>query len=266
MEAMQALGAALRVLEQAVPPPKLVQLHGGPAIRYLEQLPQQAVVAKLARALAALHSARILVDQGMLQDAGAIQRVLDEQNEDVTYISLAMIAGEFTKDHEKFFREFWQEELENVGTPQMRNIPRARVPRESIRAYIANAPFNGFNQSRTIETGKTINKSFSGYVHGAGSHIMEMCGGMPSRFHPFGMRGTRLWLSQVQNMENYLHRTINAFAFGALAIGNRDLFDHLRELRGTVEASLGMDYFEKLSKKHQKKERRLSPKPGQPAT
>jgi hypothetical protein len=44
--------------------------------------------------------------------------------------------------------------------------------------------------SRRIELYRTISKVYSGFVHGASPHIMEMYGGDPPHFHTKGMLGT----------------------------------------------------------------------------
>jgi hypothetical protein len=141
----------MRQLESAVPPPVVIEVEPGhPHFRYAERLPLQAIVMKLARLTAALHSSMVLHQVGQLQDLGAIQRIVDEQNEDICFLCHAVIKGELTPRHDEFLKEFWQEELENIGTPQMRSIPRHRLPREQIRAYLANLPESGLNQSTAV--------------------------------------------------------------------------------------------------------------------
>jgi hypothetical protein len=165
----------MRQLENAVPPPVVIEIEpGNPQFRYVERLPLQAILMKLARLTAALHSSMVLHQVGQLQDLGAIQRIVDEQNEDVCFLCHAVINSALTPRHDEFLREFWQEELENIGTPQMRSIPRHRVPRGQIRAYLANLPENGLNQSTAVHVTNLIGMTFSGYIHGAGSHIMEL--------------------------------------------------------------------------------------------
>lgn len=244
----------MRQLEKGVPPPVVTEVEPGhPQVRYVERLPLQAIVMKLARLTAALHSSMVLHQIGQLQDLGAIQRIVDEQNEDICFLCHAVIKGELTPRHHEFLKEFWQEELENVGTPQMRSIPRHRVPREQIRAYLANLPENGLNQSTAVHVTNLIGKTFSGYIHGAGSHIMELYGGDPAHFHVEGMVGTSLWIDQIENQENYFHRSINSFGLAALAFGRNDLHETIRAFRQNFEAELGMDYFDAIAKKHGRK-------------
>lgn len=98
-----------------------------------------------------------------------------------------------------------------------------------------------------------IGKAFSGYIHGAGSHIMELYGGEPAHFHVEGMVGTPLWMDQVQNQENYFHRSINSFGLAALAFGRNELYETIRAFRQHFEDELSMDYFDAIAKKHGRK-------------
>jgi hypothetical protein len=244
----------MRQLEGAVPAPVVIEVEPGhPHFRYVERLPLQAIVMKLARLTAALHSSMVLHQVGQLQDLGAIQRIVDEQNEDVCFLCHAVIKGALTARHNEFLKEFWQEELENIGTPQMRSIPRHRVSREQIRAYLANLPESGLNQSTAVHVTNLIGKTFSGYIHGAGSHIMELYGGDPTHFHVEGMAGTPLWSHQVENQENYFHRSSNSFGLAALAFDRNELVEAIRAFRQHFESELGMDYFDAIAKKHGRK-------------
>lgn len=244
----------MRQLEKEVPPPVVIEVEPGhPHVRYVERLPSQAIVMKLARLTAALHSLLVLHQIGQLQDLGAIQRIVDEQNEDICFLCYSVIKGELTPRHDEFLKEFWQEEMKNVGTPQMRSIPRHRVPREQIRAYLANLPENGLNQSAAVQVTNLIGKAFSGYIHGAGSHIMELYGGEPAYFHVEGMVGTPFWMDQVENQQNYFHRSINAFGLAALAFGRNELCETIRAFRQDFEHELGMDYFDTIAKRHGRK-------------
>jgi hypothetical protein len=244
----------MRQLEKAIPPPVVIEVEPGhPHIRYAERLPLQAIVMKLARLTGALHSSMVLHQVGQLQDLGAVQRIVDEQNEDICFLCHAVIKGELTPRHDEFLKEFWQEELANIGTSQMRSIPRDRIPREQIRAYLANLPESGLNQSAAVHVTNLIGKTFSGYIHGAGSHIMELYGGDPAHFHVEGMVGTPLWMDQIENQENYFHRSINSFGLAALAFGRNQLCETIRAFRQHFEAELGMDYFDAIAKKHGRK-------------
>src|SRR5687768_4084804 len=93
----------LRTFEASVPEPSLVELEPGfKFFRYVEKLPTQAVVMKLARMTTALRSSMLLQAAGQLQDQGAIHRIIDEQNEDISFLSFAIIKNDFTANHTSF--------------------------------------------------------------------------------------------------------------------------------------------------------------------
>ena len=86
---LENLGFALHRLTEAVPPAELVEVSEKfPGWRYKEQLPEQAVVIKLARLLSALQAANILLDRGLVLDVGSSKRIFDEMVEDVLFVKV----------------------------------------------------------------------------------------------------------------------------------------------------------------------------------
>lgn len=58
--------------------------HGDSFVfRYEEKTLLQALIQKLARMVSGLHAARLLCDNGFLQEQRALQRMLDEFHEDL---------------------------------------------------------------------------------------------------------------------------------------------------------------------------------------
>lgn len=84
---LENLRFALDRLTKAVPPAEFVEISEKlPGWRFKEQLPEQAVVVKLARLLSALQAAKILLDSGLVLDVGASKRIFDEMVEDVLFV------------------------------------------------------------------------------------------------------------------------------------------------------------------------------------
>ena len=102
------------------------------------------------------------------------------------------------------------------------------VPREKIRAYIARIEGNGLDPSRGVALTRTISKAYSGYVHGASPHIMEMYRGNPPRFHVSGMLGTPRFAVHKNDLWNYFYRGICGFAVAAKAFGDEVLFSSIQ--------------------------------------
>jgi hypothetical protein len=101
----------VNTLAARVPGPVLVKLHGNPFVRYKEQRIHQAVVLKLARLVSNLNAAQLLLDSGYVQEQGALQRMLDEGAEDITFLTLAIISNDITDLHKQYLAAFWEEEF-----------------------------------------------------------------------------------------------------------------------------------------------------------
>ena len=84
-----ALAARLR-------PPEAVPFGKHLVFRYTDRGIHQALIQKLARVVSGLHAARLLMTHGFVQEQAALQRMLDEFNEDVIFLAHAAISGDTT--------------------------------------------------------------------------------------------------------------------------------------------------------------------------
>jgi hypothetical protein len=253
---LRNMARTLRTLEGRVKSPEIVSLRGGQAYRYVDQTIHQAIIMKLARLTTALNAARVLLGAGLLQDQGAAQRVIDEMNEDVTYLCLGAIREEWPSWHGRFLTEFWQEEFD-AATAIQSTQRRDRVSREKVRAFIAKFEEGGFDQSTKVNVTETIAKTYSGYVHGAGSHIMEMYFGNPSHFHVGASYRSPFWADHVEDLNNYFLRGICSFGLAAAAFGDGDLKVNILEFRTHFETAAAMTFdMNEVAKKVAKQRRR----------
>ena len=207
--------------------PQRVPFKDSFRFRYVEQTVHQAIVQKLARLVSGLHAARILLSYGFVQEQGALQRMIDEFREDVTFLAEALLRNEVTPLHRKYLAAFYQEEF-NHEDPLKSSEQRPMILRKKIHAYLARA---ARDPSTHAKLAQTLSKSYSGYVHGASPHIMDMYGGNPPRFHVRGMRGTPLETAYRRDFWNYIYRGTHAFAYAAMAFGDRAMRDSFRALR-----------------------------------
>lgn len=242
LEALQNMENWLRAFENCVPPPQLVSLGKHKAFRYTEKTIQQAIVQKLARILSGLHAARILLAHGYVQELGALQRMLDEFREDVEFLCLAVICNDRTELHDRYLEAFYEEQFDKPDDPVSSSQNRPMIPREKIRAYIAKSEAAALEPSRGIQLSKTISKAYSGFVHGASPHIMDMYGGNPAKFHVQGMLGTPRLEEHERGIWNYFYRGIVTFGFSAKAFGAEDLFKSIQEYLVLFESASGKDY------------------------
>ncbi len=241
----QALGdmeAALGRLANQVPPPQRVPFRDGFVFRYVERTAQQALVQKLARIITGLRAARLLLTHGLLQEQAALERVLDELQEDVSFLAFGVIRSELTDLHQSFLASFFEEEFNNPESAIDSTQKRPMVRRKKIRAYLARVMVSGDDPSLNAEVSRTISKVYSGFVHAASPQIMDMYGGNPPHFRVRGMLGTPKMREYVEDLWNYFYRGILAFGYAAKAFGDEELFQSILAKKRDFEQQSGRSY------------------------
>ncbi len=235
----------LTKLEQLVPPPIRTEFGESFVFRYKDQTLEQALVQKLARMVTGLHSARLLLNNGLFQDQASIQRMLDEFKEDIMFLAYAPLFDEITDLHKEFLGAFYAEEFDDPDSAIGSTQKRPAIPRKKIRAYIANigaklAAIDAANShvitkdqkdkegllanpSRGIETERSLSKLYSGFVHGASPQIMNMYGGNPTRFQVSGMLGTPHEEIHREDLWNQFYRGVVAFGLVSVVFGDQEL-------------------------------------------
>ena len=172
-ESFKRMEAALLHFESLVPPPQKVPTLNHFVFRYTEQTIQQAIIQKLARVITGLKSANILMEHGVFQEQCAIQRMLDEFQQDISFLCIAIFNNEITNLHTSYLEAFYQEEFNNPEDPVASRKNRPMTPRKKIIAFLARAEAeaNANNPSRGVDIAKTLSKAYSGFVHGASPQI-----------------------------------------------------------------------------------------------
>ena len=239
LQVLKNMEVTLHDLVKRLPPPKRVPFMDSFVFRHTEKTIHQAIVQKLARIVSGLHATRTLLEEGFLQEQGALQRMLDEFQEDVTFLSYAAISDDLTDLHRRYLDAFFEEEFDIPDDPVASTQKRPMVPRKKIRAYIAQIEGRGLDPSRGVALGNTISKAYSGYIHGASPHIMEMYGGNPPHFHVTGMRHTPRFIEHQDDLWNYFYRGICAFGFAAKAFGDKELFASIQKYRDQFAEAAG---------------------------
>jgi hypothetical protein len=241
----QALGdmeAALDRLAKQVPPPQRVPFRDGFVFRYVERTAQQALVQKLARIITGLRAARLLLTHGLVQEQAALQRVLDELQEDASFLAFGVIRSELTDLHQSFLAAFYEEEFDNPESAIDSTQKRPMVSRQKIRAYLARVEGSGDHPSGNVDVSRTISKAYSGFVHAASPQIMDMYGGSPPRFHVRGMLGMPRMREYEEDVWNYFYRGIIEFGFSAKAFGDEELFQSILAQKRHFEQQSGRSY------------------------
>lgn len=230
----------VHALAAKVPAPVKVPYKGSFVFRYKEQSIEQALVQKLARLVSTLRCTELVLAHSFLQEQAALQRMLDEIGEDIAFLSQALIRNERTPLHEQYLKDFYEEEFDGA-TPLTSTQKRGMVRRSKIHAYLVRA--GGMPDPSTgIATAGTIQKAYSGYIHAASPHTMEMYGGNPPRWHMAGIPAGDLLESHHEDLWNYFHRGIIAFALAARAMKDQSLFDQIYTFSRAFENAAGRDY------------------------
>ncbi len=199
--------------------PQLVKLSFGIAYRFKEKDIYQAMIQKLARVQSAVRAARLLLSNGFVQEQAILHRVIDETNEDIMFLVYAVTNDTITDLHKRFLDAFWEEEIDESGTMMTSAQKRPMIPRKKIQAYLARIEGVDLDASTHKEVIRTISKAYSGFVHGASPHIMDMYGGNPPHFHINGMLGTPRMEEYSDDLWNYVYRSYISHIAVAKAFG-----------------------------------------------
>lgn len=239
-QAQKNMEHTLHQLANRVPHPQHVPYKDSFVFRYIEKSVHQAIVQKLARLVSGLHATRLLMEAGFVQEQAALQRILDEITEDISFLSFSVVYGDSTQ-LKVYLDNFFQEEFDQNDTVAS-SSERASVPRRKIRAYIDRITSGPKGSSKHLDASRTVSKAYSGFVHAASPQIMDMYGGSPPRFHVRGMRGTERHLEHRADLWNYFHRGILAFAFAAKAFGDEELFNSIGKFSDEFVKATGKNY------------------------
>lgn len=214
------IATTVSLTEKAVPPPQLVKFGPQRVYRFVERLPQQAILLKLARVATGIQSCWLVLSAGYTQEAAALQRIVDELCSDITFLTAPLVGLPREPSHDQYLRDFFAEEYTDpsdvVGTAQKRD----RVPRRKIRAYLARELNKDEPVSEVVATSEALENAYSGFVHGAGVHTMDTYFGSPPSFHVDGSTDSPFLDDHFEDFRNYLHRALLAAASAAKSVGH----------------------------------------------
>jgi hypothetical protein len=244
--AIDAMEAGFEKLEVQVPPPRVVRHGGGVTLRYVEQTIQQAILLKLARQISGLNACDILLASGYVQEQGVIQRTLDELDEDILFLCFGAQDGT-VKLHRKYLKSFWQEEFEEGVAPIDSTKGRYHIARGDIRDWLGRR-LGTPEDDPSMKALRVVQQTYSGYVHAASPHIMDMCGGPQRRFHLRGMNGTPRITEHVQDFWNYVYRGLLSVNTVALIFGDAKASAALRVALTNFEEASGSTFMADAAK------------------
>jgi hypothetical protein len=229
---LNALEGAFRKLEVSVPPPVRKTWGDSFVFRYERQSIQEAIVQKLARLMSGLHAVEVLLERGLFQEQGMMQRAVDEIEEDISFLALGVIKNEITSLHTDYLKYFYAEEFNDPNDIVGSHSSRGMVKREKIRGYVNRAITSV--GAKPNDAAKVLTKAYSGFVHAASPHIMDMYGGWPPRFDINGASKDFRYQAQVLDAENVFFRAIIGTALAAKALGNEEQFSAMCALQTKI--------------------------------
>jgi hypothetical protein len=235
---LEALEDAFRQIEAKVPPPVRKPWAESFVFRYEERTIQQAIVQKLARMLSGLHAIEALLERGLFQEQGMVQRAVAEIDEDVWFLSIAVIQKGITERHSQFLGYFYAEEFADPSDLVGSHESRGMLRREKIREYIQRKGLSGKDAARAKAIDRVLTKAYSGFVHAASPHIMDMYGGVSPRADVSGAFKQFRYASQQRDAMNYFYRGVLTVALAAQAFQDDQLYDLMRKLASGLEIEM----------------------------
>ena len=227
---LRNLEGTVNLLAGKVPEPQLVEFEGDRRFRHVEKTIYQAIVQKLVRMVSTLDGARLLLEHGFVQEQASLQRILDEIQEDIAFLVYGILRAEHTSGlHSDYLNAFFEEEFD-AKTAIESTQRRPMIRRRRIQAYLARTGLMPHDPSTGTELLRTLTRTYSGYIHAASPHIMDMYGGMPPRFHMRGTKGTPVYEGHREDLRNYFCRAIITCALASKVFGDEKLFEENRDL------------------------------------
>jgi len=242
LQTITVMENAFRRLEQQVPPPQEIAWKDSYVFRYKEQTIEQALIQKIARYISGLHAVDVLLLHGLLQEQAVLHRTLDEMQEDIFFLAVAITNDHTTELHIKYLKAFYAEEFKDPNNSIARHDKPNMVPRRKIRAYLTRTLSKEKNPSLMSDVGETVSSVYSGFVHASSPQIMDMYGGNPMHFHLSGMLGTPRIAEHVDDAWNYYYRGLMSITVAAKAFGDKSLVDSLYEYIALFESTSGTSY------------------------
>lgn len=231
------LEALYHEMAGAIRPPVFVDVGGYMAWRYETRSESLACFLKGVKIVSTLNASMVLLRSGYAQEIGALCRMIDDYCNEVFFLLKPQDGNSFSKDQVQFLEDFFQEEFDNPTNPLGSTQKRANVPVRKIHATFGKIAKSELNPSDVQELLHTTHQAFSGYVHGAYPHIMEMFGG--PRPHLRGMHGTPRVDEWRGQLIGYVYRAIMVSIFAARKLGLDEIERKMRQLLEKFENETG---------------------------
>jgi hypothetical protein len=165
--------------------------------------------------------------------------MVDDFCNEIFFLLVPQNGEKFSEDQIRFLENFFQEEFDRPDDPLRSTQKRNTLPVKRIFATFGKLASGEMNPSDAQELLRTTHQAFSGYVHGAYPHIMEMYGGSPPYFHLTGMLDTPRIPEWQSQLIGYVQRLIIASVLVARKVGLTELEVPIRALLEEFETATG---------------------------
>lgn len=236
--ALKELERHYHEMERSLPAPVRVKIGNGMYFRHPQISDSLLVYLKGVKLISTLNAALILLRHGYTQEIGALCRMADDYWTEIMFLINPHGEDGPSKDQIRMCESFFQEEFDDPDNPLASSQDRETVPRRKINAAFGKIVSDELNPHDAQNVLSTIHKAFSGYVHGAYPHIMEMYGGMPPHFHVDGMLDTPRIPEWERQLVTYVYRAIMCAELTSRKLARTETEKAIRGLLVQYETSL----------------------------
>jgi hypothetical protein len=252
-QSCDAFEQAVQLLQAHFPPPTLVErAQGIPEFRHDRCDDLLMSYLKCVRCVSLLRAGTVLLGGGFYQEVGILCRCLSESFEDVLFLAEPLGGDKKPSEPQKrLVAEFYQEEFDNPAKPVSSQPPRDRVKRDEVLAGIARIPGNPLNPSDMKAFTRMLHHGFSGYIHGAYPHIMELFGAPPDaegkaaaahgRFYMTGKMPEQRLNQMAEALASRAHNTALAITVVAKRVNDKAIVDRLEPVLDALSKATGSD-------------------------
>ncbi len=175
-----------------------------------------------------------LAQHRMPQEAFSLVRISDDMVSEIVFALTEEGAPLF-----KFLKAFFEEEFSNFEKPLSGPRKRATTSKRKLHASYSRLASEVMNPSDAALIVDSVSTAFSGYIHGAYPHLMEMYGGKPSQYHLHKLPASEYTESVNFQLSTYVYQSFVVLSLLAQKIGQ---IEHASILKSISERCL--DEFE----------------------
>ena len=225
--------------------PEYIELGNRKVFRYKNKSVNIASIQYMARIISGLYSTKLLIENTFIQECNTLYRTIDEFNQNILFLGFSLIDDEITTLQQTFLDNFFQEEFDNPENAFLSTQKRGMVSRDKIRAFISQRKENSVNASDTQQNYVTIDKFYSGFIHGTSVSIIDMYSANPSQYHLNGLSNEAPSVDLAKRyFEDRLYESILSLSFISFALKENDIYKNIKSLRFEFERQTGRDIYE----------------------